>query len=107
MRTGIAILGLALVLSGCGDDQAIETEASPVPTEELTSDELAYTRECGDTMSAAAQAAQDQGEVDAVDPAIAACATVDEFAAAVADHPGDARDAGSGGLPPGAVRAGG
>lgn len=87
MRTIAAIATLAFVLVGCGSDQPADegTEAGSTQTE------AAYSEECGSAMEEAASVGDMEDTVEDTDPAIIACATVEAFAAASADHP-DALD---------------
>lgn len=61
------------------------TEGVATPTE--TEHQAAYSEECGRAMEAAASVGDMEDTVEDTDPAIIACASVDEFSAASADYP--------------------
>lgn len=85
-----AIATLAFVLVGCGSDQpADEGTAAGTPSEQQ--EQAAYSEECGAAMEAAASVGEMEDTVEDTDPAIIACASVEAFSAASADHP-DALD---------------
>lgn len=88
MRTAVVATALALALGACGGgDDAAEQPTTLDPTDALVRD-----RDCGDTMSSAALAIQGDGASEDIDPAIVACASLDEFAIALADHPDPASE---------------
>lgn len=89
MRTAVAATILALSLAACGAEDAVE---QPAANPSVVLPEPAQGRNCGDTMSSAALAIQGDGAPEDIDPAIVACASLDEFAIALADHPDDVPD---------------
>lgn len=99
MRAIAAIAVTALVVVGCGTDDTAgetgapeiastmtETEASPAAESEQVQ-QATYSEECGSAMEEAASVGDMEDTVEDTDPAIVACATVDEFSAASADYP--------------------
>lgn len=85
MRTALVATVLTFTLAACGGgDDAVAPATTPETTETLLGD--VRDRECGDTMSSAALALSGDGSPEDVDPAVIACASFDEFAAALADR---------------------
>lgn len=82
MRAIATIAALAFVLVGC-DSSGAEPEQQEEPA--------AYGQECGSALEDAAAVGDMEDTVEDTDPAIVACASVEAFTAASADHP-DALD---------------
>lgn len=83
MRTAVVATVLALALGACGGGEDVAEQPTTLdPTDGLTRD-----RNCGDTMASAALAIRGEGAPEDVEPAIITCASLDEFATALADHP--------------------
>jgi hypothetical protein len=94
-RSTVAISILALVTTGCGgvEDSTPSEETAPLESQsgEGSNDAQASSDACGTAVEAAAAVDAMEDAVDDLDPAIAACADLEEFEAATADHP-DALD---------------
>lgn len=94
MKNATVVWGfVALIVTGCGDPE--EPPVSDPTVTEIespgASEEHGYSQECGDAVAEAAGVGDVQDSVEDLDPAIVACADMDEFTAAVEDHP-DALD---------------
>lgn len=90
-----AVAAAMLVLVGCsgedGGEQADVTEptAEEQATDEPAADEpAAYSDACGAAVAQAAAVGEMEEAVENLDPAMTACASIDELQAAADDHPG-------------------
>jgi hypothetical protein len=94
-RSTVALSIFVLTITGCGgaeDSAPSEDTASQQPrTEERPTDDHGYSSACGSAVEAAADIDAMEDAVDDLDPAIVACADLEEFEAAASDHP-DALD---------------
>lgn len=92
MRRLVLILSvLVLAAAGCGDGSAPEPADEPPSPTEANEAAAPYSPECGQAFEDAAAVDEMQDTNEDLYPAVTACASVEAFAAAAAEHP-DALD---------------